>query len=241
MLSAHIEQEIRDDFARVGDQIETPHGLTERLLARNHRNGRRSRLVALGACVVALVALVVSLVVVNTGDNQPVAASVLKSEFHVFNRPATPSDAVSRTSFAIQLPLTRAEQHVTTRLLASNPGYGITRVYAAMFPTQLCILVRAQHGQMSGGCELTSGVESAHMEAETETGSPTSPGFAVGLVANDVTSVQVNGVTAPVLRDNFFLAPLPSPNPPFTITAHLSDGPPQTWTVPVMPAPRTGP
>jgi hypothetical protein len=232
MLSAHIEQEFRDDLARVGDQIETPQGLTERLLARNHGYGRRSRLVALGACVVALLALVVSLVVANTGNNQPVAASVLKSEFNVFNRPAKPSDTVSPLAFPIELPLTRAEQHVTTRLLASNPGYGITRVYAAMFPTQLCIVVRAVRGQMSGGCELTSGVVSAHMEAETITGSPTSPGFEVGLVANDVTSVQVNGVTAPVLRDNFFLAPLPSPNPPFTVTVHLSDGPPLSWTVP---------
>jgi hypothetical protein len=226
MLSAHIEQEFRDDLARVGDQIETPQGLTERLLARNHGRGRRSRLVALGACVVALLALVVSLVVANTGTNQPVAASVLKSEFNVFNHPAKPSDAVSALAFPIEVPLTRAEQHVTTRLLASNPGYGITRVYAAMFPTQLCILVRAVHGQMSAGCATTTGVESAHME-EISTGD-----FVVGLVANDVTRVEVNGVTAPVLRDNFLLAPLPMPNPPFTVTVHLSDGPPLSWTVP---------
>lgn len=173
MLRAHIEQEIRDDVARVGEQIETPHGLTERLLARDYGIGRRSRLVAVAACLVVLLALVCSLVVVNTGGNQPVAASVLASEFNVFNRPATPSDAISRTSFPIEVPLTHAGKLAATRLLASNPGYGVTRVYAAMFPTQLCILVRGVSGQTSGGCEPTPGVESAHMEPEIVTGSPT--------------------------------------------------------------------
>lgn len=59
-------------------------------------------------------------------------------------------------------------------------------------------------------------------------------------MANDVTSVQVNGVTAPLLRDNFFLAPLPNPNPPFTVTVHLSDGPPRSWTVAGIPPPGVG-
>jgi len=83
-----------------------------------------------------------------------------------------------------------------------------------------------------GACTDTRSVETGHVDFGTVSGSSIQP-FAIGLVANDVTSVEINSVNAPILKNNFFLAPISDPNPPFNITIHRSDGRPyrRPWVV----------
>ena len=92
MLSSNLEHELRTEFANVGTRIQAPDGLTERLLSENYRpKGRGRLLVPVLVCSIAVLTLGGVLVAMNLGGGQPVAASVLASEFNVFNRPATPS------------------------------------------------------------------------------------------------------------------------------------------------------
>jgi hypothetical protein len=178
-------------------------------------------------CLVALLALVAVLVAVNVGNRQPVAASVFASEFNVFNRPTSPSDALP--SRVAQRLIARKGTPTATRLLAFNPGYGVVSVYAATYPNEICLIDIETNGGDTG-CTDTRSVEIGHVDFGTVSGSSIQP-FAIGLVANDVTSVEINGVTAPILKNNFFLAPISDPNPPFNITIHRSDGPPISKTV----------
>lgn len=237
MLNAQIEQEMRDDFAEVREDIEAPDGLTERLLAQDYRFGGRSKLlISVIVCLIAVLALVATLVVLNTGNRQPVAASVLASEFNVFNRPATTSDALPPTWPLARLFLRHKGEPTAIRLLASNPGYGVVSVYAATYPNEICLLERDTSGG-SAACGNTHDVESSHVDFGTVSGFSIEP-YAIGLVANDVTSIQIDGATAPVLKNNFFLAPISGLNPPFNLTIHLSDGRPISKTVGRIRSPR---
>ena len=95
MLSPNLEHELRTEFVKVGSHIQAPDGLTERLLREDYRPRGRSRLlVPLLLCSIAVLTLGGVLVAINLSGGQPVAASVLASEFNVFNRPATPSVAL---------------------------------------------------------------------------------------------------------------------------------------------------
>ena len=98
MLSPNLEHELRTEFVNVGNHIEAPDGLTERLLREDYRpRGRARLLVPLLLCSIAVLTLGGVLVAINLSGRQPAAASVLASEFSVFNRPASPSDALPST------------------------------------------------------------------------------------------------------------------------------------------------
>jgi hypothetical protein len=177
------------------------------------------------------------LVAVNLSGRQPAAASVLASEFSVFNRPASPSDALPS-----HWPLAQNKKLTASRLLASNPGYGIEKVYAATYPNDICLFVQeAQetHGDF-GSCNPPRVLETTHAMFAWTSGSSTQS-FAVGFVANDVTNVKIDGVVAPVSANDFFLTPLPDDgNPPLNLTIILSDGPSITQTFLPVPPPRDG-
>ena len=66
MLTPQLEQQLRDEFARVGGRIQAPDDLTERLLGHGYRpRGPRRRLLALSGAGALL--LVIALVVVLVG------------------------------------------------------------------------------------------------------------------------------------------------------------------------------
>jgi hypothetical protein len=95
MLSPNLEHELRTEFVNVGSRIQAPDGLTERLLCEDYRpRGRARLLVPLLVCSIAVLTLGGVLVAINLSGRQPAAASVLASEFNVFNRPATSSVAI---------------------------------------------------------------------------------------------------------------------------------------------------
>jgi hypothetical protein len=230
MLNPELEQELRFEFVEVGGHIQAPDDLTERLLAQDYRLGGRTRfLVPVIVCLIALMALAGVLVAVNVGNRQPVAASVLASEFNVFDRPTSSSDVLPAGWALAHRLIARKGTPTAIRLLASHPGYGVVSVYALTYPNQICRLEMETNGG-DGACTDTRSVETGHVDFGTVSGSSIQP-FAIGLVANDVTSVEINSVTAPILKNNFFLAPISDPNPPFNITIHRSDGPPISKTV----------
>ena len=91
--------------------------------------GRARLLVPLLLCLIAVLTLGGVLVAINvSGGLKPVAASVLASEFSVFNRPASPSDALPSNWPVVETLGWRGERPAATRLLASNPGFGIDKV-----------------------------------------------------------------------------------------------------------------
>lgn len=66
MLSPQLEQELRDEFARTGRRIQTPDGLTRRLLDHNYRPpGPRRRLFVVSGGLVLLV--IIGLIVIPSG------------------------------------------------------------------------------------------------------------------------------------------------------------------------------
>ncbi len=95
MLSPNLERELRNEFVNVGSDVEAPDGLTERLLREDYRpRGRARLLIPLLLCSIAVLTLGGVLVAINLSGRQPAAASILASEFNVFNRPASSSDAL---------------------------------------------------------------------------------------------------------------------------------------------------
>ena len=242
MLSPNLEHELRTEFVNVGNHIEVPNGLTERLLREDYRlRGRAGLLVPLLLCSIAVLTLCVVLVAINLSGRQPAAASVLASEFNVFNRPASPSDDLPSKWPLAQTLGWRGERPTATRLLASNPGYGIEKVYAATYPNEICLYVQElqEPGVGFGSCENSRATETQHAMFQWTSGSSTQS-FAVGFVANDVTNVRMDGVVAPVSANDFFLTPLPEGNPPLTVTITLSDGPSITEAFLPAPPPRDG-
>jgi hypothetical protein len=241
MLSPNLEHELRTEFVNVGSHIQAPDGLTERLLREDYRpRGRARLLVPLLLCSIAVLTLGGVLVAINLSGRQPAAASVLASEFSVFNRPASPSDALPSNWPVSQSLGWRGDRPTATRLLASNPGYGIEKVYAATHPYEICLFVVQKRGGVSGGsCETSRGTEAQHAMFQWTSESSTQS-FAVGFVANDVTKVSFDGVAAPVSANNFFLTPLADGNPPLTVTITLSDGPSITETFLPAPPPSDG-
>ena len=242
MLSPNLEHELRADFVKVGNHIHAPDGLSERLLREDYRpRGRARSLVPLLVCSIAVLTLGAVLVAMNIGGRQPAAASVLASEFSVFNRPASPSDALPSNWPVAQTLGWRGERPTATRLLASNPGYGIETAYAATYPDEICLYVQKiqEPGVAFVSCGNTRGTESQHAMFQWTSG-PSTPSFAVGFVANDVTNVRMDGVVAPVSANNFFLTPLADgeANPPLSVTVTLSDGPAITETFAGLPPPR---
>jgi len=232
MLSPYLEHELRTEFVNVGNHIEAPDGLTERLLREDYRpRGRASLLIPLLLCSIAVLTLGGVLVAINLSGRQPAAASVLASEFNVFNRPASPSEALPSN-----WPLAQNKKLTASRLLASNPGYGIEKVYAATYPNEICLFVQKvqEAGGDFGSCNPPRELENSHAMFAWTSGSSTQS-FAVGFVANDVTNVKIDGVVAPVSANDFFLTPLPKGNPPLNVTITLSDGPSITETF--LPAP----
>ena len=110
MLSPNLEHELRTEFVNVGSHIQTPDGLTERLLREDYRPRERARLlVPLLLCSIAALTFGGVLVAINLGGRQPAAASVLASEFNVFNGPASPSVALPPKWLLAQIP--GAERH----------------------------------------------------------------------------------------------------------------------------------
>lgn len=192
---------------------------------------RPSKAVLLGAVTLILLGFVAGLIVLNTNNRQPADASVLASEFKVFNRPMTPSDIIPPTWPIARAFLPTQGRPTATRLLASNPGYGVQDVYAASYPSKVCLLLQAVHGGETATCDQISSVEANHLNVGTISGTFIKS-YVFGLVANDVTKVQINGATAPVLKNNFFLSPITNPNPPLRLTIHLSDGPPMSKMFP---------
>jgi hypothetical protein len=176
------------------------------------------------------------LVAINLSGRQPAAASVLASEFNVFNGPASPSVALPSKWLLAQEFLALNWRPTATRLLASNPGYGIEDVYAATYPKRICLFVHEV--QETGGgfssCDTPRELETQHAMFFWAGGSFTQS-FATGLVANDVTSVKIDGVIVPVSANNFFLTPLADADSPLTVTINLSDGP--SITEAFLPAP----
>jgi hypothetical protein len=241
MLSPNLEHELRNEFVNVGSHIQAPDGLTERLLREDYRpRGRARLLIPLLLCSIAVLTLGGVLVAINLSGRQPAAASVLASEFSVFNRPASSSDALPSNWPLAQSLGWRGERPTATRLLASNPGYGIEKVYAATYPNEICLFVVQKTGGVSGGsCENSRGTETQHAMFQWTSESSTQS-FAVGFVANDVTNVSFDGVVAPVSGNNFFLTPLADGNPPLTVTIALSDGPSITETFLPAPPPSDG-
>ena len=242
MLSPNLEHELRTEFVNVGSHIQAPNGLTERLLREDYRpSGRARLLVPLLLCSIAVLTLGGVLVAINLSGRQPAAASVLASEFNVFNRPASPSDALPSNWPVAQILGWRGERPTATRLLASNPGYGIEKVYAATYPNEICLFVQKvqETGRGFGSCEVPRHLETQHAMFQWTSGSSTQS-FAVGLVANDVANVRIDGVVAPVSANDFFLAPLADADSPLTVTITLSDGPSITETYLPAPPPRDG-
>jgi hypothetical protein len=232
MLSPNLEHELRTEFVNVGSHIEAPDGLTERLLREDYRpRGRARLLVPLLLCSIAVLTLGGVLVAINLGGRQPAAASVLASEFNVFNRPASPSDTLPSNW---RLP--QNKKLAASRLLASNPGYGIEKVYAATYPNDICLFVQKalETGGDFGSCNPPRVLETTHAMFAWTSGSSTQS-FFVGFLANDVTNVKIDGVVAPVSANDFFLTRLPDGNPPLHVTIALSDGPSITETF--LPAP----
>ncbi len=242
MLSPHLEHELRNEFVNVGNHIEAPDGLTERLLRVDYRpRGRARLLVPLLLCLIAVLTLGGVLVAINVSGGQPVAASVLASEFSVFNRPASPSDALPSNWPVVETLGWRGERPAATRLLASNPGFGIDKVYAATYPDEICLFVQQvqETGEAFGSCGNSRGTEAQHAMFQWTSGSSTQS-FAVGFVANDVTSVKMDGVVAPVSANNFFLTRLPDADQPLSVTITLSHGPSITETLLPAPPPSDG-
>ncbi len=126
-------------------------------------------------------------------------------------------------------------------LLASNPGYGIEKAYAAAYPDEICLYIQKiqEPGVAFVSCANTRGTESQHAMFQWTSG-PSTPSFAVGFVANDVTNVRMDGVVAPVSANNFFLTPLADgeANPPLSVTVTPLDGPAITETFAGLPPPR---
>ncbi len=243
MLSPNLEHELRIEFVNVGSHIQAPDGLTERLLREDYRPRERARLlVPLLLCSIAVLTLGGVLIAINLSGGQPVAASVLASEFNVFNRPATSSVALPSKWLLAQEFLALNGTPTATRLLASHPGYGIEGVYAATYPNRICVFVHEvpETGGGFSSCDTPRELETRHAMFEWTTGSP-AQSFAVGLVANDVTNVKFDGVVAPVsANNNFFLTPLADGNSPLTVTITLSDGPSITETFLPVPPPSDG-
>jgi hypothetical protein len=242
MLSPNLEHELRTEFVNVGNHIEAPDGLTERLLREDYRPRERARLlVSLLLCSIAVLTLGGVLVAINLSSGQPVAASVLASEFNVFNGPATSSVALPSKWLLAQEFLALNGTPTATRLLASNPGHGIEEVYAATYPKKICLFVHEV--QETGGgfssCDTPRELETQHAMFSWTGGSFTQS-FATGLVANDVTSVKIDGVIAPVSANNFFLTPLADADSALTVTINLSDGPSITETFLPAPPPSDG-
>jgi hypothetical protein len=111
-------------------------------------------------------------------------------------------------------------------------------VYAVTYPNEICLIDMETNGG-DAVCTATRSVETSHVDFGTVSGSSIQS-FAIGLVANDVTSLDINGVTAPILKNNFFLAPISDPNAPSDLTIHRSDGPPISKTVGGIAAPARG-
>jgi hypothetical protein len=239
MLSANLEHELRTEFFNVGNRIQAPDGLTERLLREDYRpRGRVRLLVPLLLCSIAALTLGGVLVAINLTGRTPAAASVLASEFSVFNRPDSSSDALPSIWPIAVDEIHPGEKPTASRLLASHPGYGIEEVYAATYPKDVCLFVRKAGGG-SGDCIPLDVLEPAHALFLSTSGSSAQPvGFMVGFVASDVTNVRIDGVVAPVSADDFFLAPLADADSGVTMTLILSDGPPITETIGGLPAPR---
>ena len=234
MLSPNLEHELRTEFVKVGSHIQAPDGLTERLLREDYRpRGRARLLVPLLLCSIAVLTLGGVLVAINLSGRHPAAASVLASEFSVFNRPASASDALPS-----HWPLAQSEKLTASRLLASNPGYGIEKVYAATYPNEICLFVQKTGGDF-GGCNPPRVLETTHAMFSWTSGSSTQS-FFVGFIANDVTNVKIDGVVAPVSANDFFLTPLPDGNPPLNVTITLSDGPSIAQTFLPAPPPSDG-
>ena len=244
MLSPNLEHELRTEFVKVGSHIQAPDGLTERLLREDYRPRGRSRLlVPLLLCSIAVLTLGGVLVAINLSGGQPVAASVLASEFNVFNRPATPSVALPSKWLLAQEFVALNGRPTATRLLASNPGYGIEGVYAASYPKRICLFIREvpETGGGFSSCDTPRELETQHAML-LWTGGSSTQSFMTGLVANDVTSVKIDGVIAPVSANNFFLTPLPNgeADSPLTVTITLSDGPSIAQTFLPAPPPNDG-
>ena len=182
------------------------------------------------------------LIAINLGGGQPVAASVLASEFNVFNRPATPSVALPSKWLLAQEFLALNGTPTATRLLASHPGYGIEGVYAATYPKKICVFVHEipETGGGFSSCDTPRELETQHAMLLWTSG-PSTQSFGVGIVANDVTNVKFDGVDAPVsANNNFFLTPLANGNSPLTVTITLSDGPSIAETFLPAPPPSDG-
>jgi hypothetical protein len=244
MLSPKLEDELRTEFANAGSRIQAPDDLTECLLRKDYRpRGRARFLVPLLVCSIVVLTLGGVLVSINLSGREPADASVLASEFSVFNRPASPSDALpSNFPLTDSLPASAQNKKLTgARLLASKPGYGIEKVYAATYPNATCLFVQRapESGGDSGGCSPPRVLETSHAMFQWSSGSARA--FLIGFVANDVTNVKVNGVVAPVSGNDFFLTPLPDEgNGPLNVTINLSDGRSITEISLPVPPPRPG-
>jgi hypothetical protein len=235
MLSPQRESELRKDFVQAGERVEVPSGLSGRLLNSEYSFGPPRHLArALVLATAVVLALAGAAIGLTLAGRQPVAASGLASEFQVFNRPATQSDSPDRNVSYIRLT-ERLGQPTAVRLLAQNPGNGISTVYAVTYPHQICLVEQDSSGG-SAGCNSVEGLEGKHVMFEVIY--PSSPPgslrvpVALGLVANDVMNVTINGSATPV-ANNFFMATLANQSPlePLTLTVQLSDGAPITTTL----------
>jgi hypothetical protein len=235
MLNLQLEIELRRDFVQAGERVEIPSGLRERLLNSEYSFGPPRHLArALVLAAVVVLALAGAAIGLTLAGRQPVAASGLASEFQVFNRPATQSDSPDRNVSYVRLT-ERLGQPTAVRLLAQNPGNGISTVYAVTYPHQICLVEQDSSGG-GAGCNSVEGLESKHVMFEgmypsSPPGSLKEP-VALGLVANDVTKVTINRSATPV-ANNFFMAPLADQSPlePLILTVQLSDGAPITTTL----------
>jgi hypothetical protein len=243
MLSPNLEHELRTEFVNVGSHIQAPDGLTERLLRENYRpRGRARHLVPLLLCSITGLTFGGVLVAINLSGRQPAAASVLASEFNVFNGPASPSVTLPSKWLLAQEFLALNGRPTATRLLASNPGYGIEGVYAATYPNKICVFVHEvpETGGGFSSCDTPRELETQHAMLLWTSG-PSTQSFGVGLVANDVTTVKLDGVVAPVsANNNFFLSPFANGNSSLTVTITLSDGPSMSETFLPAPPPSDG-
>ena len=135
MLSPNLEHELRNELVNVGNHIQAPDDLTERLLREDYRpRGRARLLVPLLLCSIAVLTLGGVLMAINLSGRQPAEASVLASEFSVFNRPASSSDALPSNWPASQSLGWRGGEAYGDPPPRTNPGYGIEKVYAATYP-----------------------------------------------------------------------------------------------------------
>jgi hypothetical protein len=234
MLSPQLESELRRDFVQAGDRVEIPSGLSERLLNSEYSFGPPRHLArALVLATAVVLALAGAAVGIALAGRHPVAASGLASEFQVLNRPATQSDFPLPSNSSYSRLTERLGQPTAVRLLAQDPGNGISTVYAVTYPHQICLVEQDSSGG-GAGCNSVEGLESEHVMFEviypsSPPGSLRKP-VALGLVANDVTKVTINGSPTPV-ANNFFMATLANQNEPLTLTVHLSDGAPITTTL----------